>query len=33
MNPHLINMLGYFGLAAILFTISIVSRWTENEKW
>jgi len=31
MNPHLVNMFGYFGAAAILFTIAIVARCVERD--
>lgn len=33
MNPHLANMLIYFGLAALCFTVYLVARWSESRKW
>ena len=32
MNPHLVNMLAYFGFAILLLGVYLAARWAEDRK-
>jgi len=33
MNPHLVNMLAYFGFAVLCLVVYLTARWVEGRNW